>query len=222
MTIEQFFRVFITFHAIGGFVSLVSGTISVIARKGNRWHKKAGMVFYYGMMVAGISGIIASMIPGHESPFLFVVGLFSVYLVLSGYRALRFKRVREQRSLRWDKVIAWSMVLVAIGMLFFGLRAVVGGAVMGWVLVVFGAIGLLNAVGDLKAMRDLKTLRKKALRLHISKISGGYIAAFTAFFVTNGVLPALLSWLLPTVFGVLFIGYWLRKTRLQKKVTTQS
>lgn len=222
MTIEQFFSIFITFHAMGGFISLIAGTIAVIATKGNRWHKKSGMIFYYGMMVAGISGIAASLIPEHQSPFLFVVGLFSIYLVLSGYRALRFKGVRKQQQLFGDKIIAWSMLLIGFGMMGFGGSWVMSGRVMGWVLIVFGTIGLANAFGDLRAMRNLRGLRKKSLRLHIGKISGAYIAAFTAFFVTNNVLPALLSWLLPTLFGIFFIGYWLRKTRLKKKKTTQS
>lgn len=222
MDYSTFFKIFITLHAVGGFISLVSGTVSVIARKGNTWHKKSGMIFFYGMMVAGISGIIAAVLPEHHNPFLFVVGLFSVYLVLSGYRALRFKRVRATSELLWDKVISWSMLVIGTGMIIYGLLAAFSGAVMGWVLVVFGSIGIFNGVIDIRAMRDLKTLRKKHLRLHISKISGAYIAAFTAFFVTNQVLPALLSWLLPTVFGILFIGYWLRKTRLRKKSTTES
>lgn len=222
MDYATFFKIFITLHAVGGFISLISGTTSVIARKGNVWHKKSGMIFYYGMLTAGISGIVASLLPDHNSPFLFVVGLFSVYLVLSGYRALRFKRVRKMTDVRWDKVISWSMAIVGLGMIGYGLYLVFKSVTMGWVLVIFGAIGLLNAINDLRAMRDLKLLRKKYLRLHIGKISGAYIAAFTAFFVTNSVLPSLLSWLLPSVFGFIFISYWMRKTRLGKKITAET
>jgi len=222
MNYDTFFKIFITLHAIGGFISLIAGTISVIARKGNTWHKKSGMVFYYGMLVAGISGIVASLLPDHNNPFLFVVGLFSVYLVLSGYRALRFKKVKVMSELRYDKIISWSMAIIGVGIIGYGLYLVINGIAMGWVLIIFGTIGLLNAINDLRIMQDPKLLRKKYLRLHISKITGGYIAAFTAFFVTNQVLPALLSWLLPTIFGVLFIGYWLRKTKPRKKTTTET
>ncbi|AEE20209.1 hypothetical protein JM84_2471 [Dokdonia sp. Hel_I_63] len=222
MNYDTFFKIFITLHAIGGFISLIAGTISVIARKGNTWHKKSGMVFYYGMLTAGISGILASLLPYHNNPFLFVVGLFSVYLVLSGYRALRFKKVKLASELRYDKIISWSMLTIGLAMIFYGALSLLSGSSMGWILIIFGGIGVLNAVGDIRAMRDIASLRKKYLRLHIGKITGGYIAAFTAFFVTNQVLPALLSWLLPTIFGVLFIGYWLRKTKLRKKTTTET
>ncbi len=222
MDYATFFKIFITLHAIGGFISLISGTISVIARKGNMWHKKSGMVFYYGMLTAGVSGVLAALLPDHKNPFLFVVGLFSVYLVLSGYRALRFKRVGKMADVRWDKVISWSMAVIAVAMIGYGINLIFNSLTMGWVLIIFGTIGLLNAINDLKAMRDLKLLRKKYLRLHIAKISGAYIAGFTAFFVRYSVLPSLLSWLLPSVFGVVFISYWMRKTRLGKKITAET
>ncbi|RMB59487.1 DUF2306 domain-containing protein [Dokdonia sinensis] len=222
MTIDQFFTIFISIHALFGSISLLAGTISVIARKGGRWHKKSGIIFYYGMLVASLSGVVASFIPGHVNPFLFVVGLFSFYLVLSGYRALRFKRIKSQEQLLWDKILSWGMFIVGLGMIFFGVSSIVRGANMGTILIVFGLIAIFNASIDLRAFRDLKMLRKKSIRLHIGKISGAYIASFTAFFVTNNVLPALLSWLLPTVFGVIFITYWLRRTRIPKKTTIRS
>lgn len=222
MDYSTFFKICITLHAITGFISLIAGTVSVITRKGGAMHKKAGMVFFYGMMIAGVSGVVASLLPDHHNPFLFVVGLFSVYLVLSGYRALRFKKVKMTRELRYDKIISWTMLSIGVVMVIYGLLLVFSSASMGWILIVFGGIGVFNAIADIRAMQDLVSLRKKALRFHIGKITGGYIAAFTAFFVTNQVLPALLSWLLPTIFGIFFIGYWLRKTKPRKKTTTET
>ena len=220
MSLTQFFTIFIAIHAISGMISLVAGTISVIAKKGGKVHKKSGKVFFYGMMLAGSSGIVASLLPGHYNPFLFVVGLFSVYLVLSGYRALKFTKVKTRAQLRPDIILAWAMILVAALMISFGSYVLIKIDTIGVVLIIFGVIAFLNGYNDLKAFKDLKTLRKKAIRLHIGKISGGYIAAFTAFLVTNAVLPSLLGWLLPTVFGTVFITYWLRKTRIKKKVAT--
>lgn len=218
---EAFFKIFIFTHAIFGFISLIAGTISVVARKGNRWHKKSGMIFYYGMLVAGGSGLVAALLPGHLNPFLFVVALFTLYLTLTGYRALGFKKVRERSQIKLDMVYAYAMLSIAVAMILFGGYLVFMNNGMGWVLVVFGGIGMTNALVDLRAFRDVKMLRKKSLRLHIGKITGAYIAAFTAFFVTNQVLPSVLSWLLPTVFGIIFITYWLRKTKVKKKATIQ-
>lgn len=223
MSLSQFFTIFITLHAIAGGISLIAGTISVIAKKGGKLHKKSGKVFFYGMMVAGLSGIGASVIPNHYNPFLFVVGLFSVYLVLSGYRALGFTRVRDRKSLRLDIGLAWAMLIIGLAMIGFGLfialekHKIIDLTTIGIILIVFGLIGGLNGYNDLRVFRDLKTLRKKAIRMHIGKITGGYIAAFTAFLVVNDVLPSIMSWLLPTAFGLIFITYWQRKVSPKSK-----
>lgn len=217
MSLAQFFTTFIVIHGVSGMIALVAGTVSVIAKKGSVIHKKSGMIFFYGMMLAGSSGIMASVLPGHYNPFLFVVGLFSVYLVLTGYRALKFTKVKTRSQLGPDIILAWGMMCVAVLMVLFGSYVILKIDTIGVVLIIFGVIAFLNGYNDLKAFKNIKTLRSKAIRLHIAKISGGYIAAFTAFLVTNQILPAMLSWLLPTVFGIVFIGYWLRKTRRKKK-----
>lgn len=223
MTLEHIFTILITLHAIAGGLSLIAGTVSVIAKKGGKLHKKSGKVFFYGMMVAGLSGIGASVFPDHLNPFLFVVGLFSVYLVLSGYRALGFTRIRDRKSLRLDIGLAWTMLIIGLVMIGFGLilvldtHKIIDLTTVGLVLIVFGLIGGLNGYNDLRAFKDLKTLRKKAIKLHIGKITGGYIAAFTAFLVVNDVLPSIMSWLLPTAFGLIFITYWQRKVSPKSK-----
>lgn len=217
MTLSQFFTVFIFIHAVSGMISLVTGTISVITKKGGKLHKKSGKIFYYSMLVAGGSGIGASVIPGHYNPFLFVVGLFSLYLVISGYRALKYTRIKDKSQLRPDSIIAKTMIVIAILMVFFGSYIAITTNRIGIVLIVFGIIAFLNGFNDLKAFKDISTLKKKAVRLHIGKISGGYIAAFTAFLVTNAVLPSLFNWLLPTLFGTIFITYWQRKMKTKKR-----
>jgi hypothetical protein len=45
--------------------------------------------------------IIVAFLPNHESPFLFAVGIFSLYFMLTGKRALRFKR--QNPNLKTDK-----------------------------------------------------------------------------------------------------------------------
>ncbi len=217
MTLEQFFAIFISLHAISGSIALLSGAISIIARKGNNWYKKSGIIFFYAMMLAGISGIVASVIPGHYSYFLFVVGIFSTYLVLSGYRALRFRKVQNDRNILWDKVLSTIMFFVAVGMITYGILVITLGSLMRSILIVFVIIEGLSAFSDFKAFRDLQVLRKKYLRMHIGKISGGFIASVTAFLITNDVLLGIVGWLLPSVLGGMFITYWLKKTHIKKK-----
>ena len=115
------------------------------------------------------------------------------------------------------------MLIIGLVMIGFGLfialekYIIMDLTTIGIILIVFGLIGGLNGYNDLRAFRDLKTLRKKAIRMHIGKITGGYIAAFTAFLVVNDVLPSIMSWLLPTAFGLIFITYWQRKVSPKSK-----
>ena len=55
------------------------------------------------------------------------------------------------------------------------------------------------------------------LKNHIGRMTGAYIAAFTAFLVINNTfLPQVLAWSLPGIIGGIFIGRTLRKLRTQK------
>ena len=219
MTIESITRILIYIHAAFGGVALLSGTVAMIAPKGKNIHKKAGKVFYYTMLVTGISALIVSMIPGNVSPFLFIVGVFSTYFVISGYRALSYKRLKDPDKLRKDKMLAFTMLLTGISMLGYAVYLFVSGNQAGWIMIAFGLVALNTARIDFKALKDIKTLRKKWLAMHINKIMGGYIAAFTAFIVVNNVMHPLLNWLLPGAIGAVYITYWLRKIKPKEKAT---
>ena len=80
---------------------MLAGLVSIIAQKGKNIHRKSGLIFFYSMMLSGIIAIIVAVFPNHESPFLFAVGIFSLYFVLTGNRALNFKR--KNPDLKIDK-----------------------------------------------------------------------------------------------------------------------
>ena len=44
-------------------------------------------------------------------------------------------------------------------------------------------------------------------------MTGGYIAAFTAFVVVNQILPGVYGWLTPTALGTIYIMYWNKKIK---------
>src|SRR5688572_28074925 len=83
------FTTFLTLHIIGGSLGLLTGTINLVRRKGDKNHKITGKVFSYAMLTAGVSSFVLSII--HPNYFLFMVGVFTVYLVGTGYRFLYLK-----------------------------------------------------------------------------------------------------------------------------------
>ncbi len=52
--------------------------------KGKTIHRKFGLIFFYSMILSGIMAMIVAVLPKHESPFLFAVGIFSLYFVRVG------------------------------------------------------------------------------------------------------------------------------------------
>jgi len=67
----------------------------------------------------------------------------------------------------------------------------------------------------LHLFQDQKQLKTKWLKLHLGKMTGGYISAVTAFFVVNQILINLWNWFLPGIIGGIYIPFWIRK--LNKK-----
>ena len=205
---ESTAQILIYIHASTGGIALAGGTIALLVKKGGSIHRKSGLVFFYTMLISALLALIIALLPGHVSPFLFSIGLFSSYFILSGYSSLRFKK--KNFSLRFDRILAIFLLITGSAMIIY---AFLLKSNLNIVLLVFGLSGIVFGIRDISSFKDRKTLRKKWLRRHIGNMTGGYIAAFTAFLVVNEVLPGLANWFLPTVLGSVYIGYWIKKVR---------
>jgi len=217
MDMSSLSQLFIYLHAGLGGIALLAGTIALIAKKGNATHKKSGKVFYNSMLSSALLALVISVLPGHESPFLFAIGVFSSYFLLCGYRSLRFKRASV--SLRFDKFLAYGIIVTGILMIAYPL---ISSGKLNIVLAVFGGASLIFGIRDLRLFRDLKRLRKSWLKLHLGKMMGGYIAAVSAFFVVNQVLPGLWNWFTPGVIGGAYITYWMLKLNKHPSVKAKT
>ncbi len=213
MEIERIAEILIYFiHAPLGGIALLTGGISMIAKKGNNVHKKSGRIFFFSMLFSAISAFIISVLPNHESPFLFSIGLFSTYFLISGLRSLKFKQ--KEFQLKTDKIIAYLITLTGIVMILY---PIVLYSKLNIILSVFGVVGIVFGLRDLKLFKDIKHLKKNWLKLHLGKMTGGYIAAVSAFFVVNQILPGIWNWFVPGIIGSGYITYWMIKLNKKKK-----
>ena len=203
---EKTIQILIYIHAAFGGIALLTGFISMVAKKGKKIHKKFGLFFFYSMMLSGIIAMVIAVLPKHENPFLFAIGIFSLYFVLTGKRALNFKLANP--DLRADKWI--SKIMILTGLLMIILPIVLTKSI-NIVLVVFAIIGIIFSVKDLVLFKNPEQLRKGWLKLHLGKMLGGYISATTAFVVVNQFLPSYYAWFIPGIIGGLIITYWSRK-----------
>jgi hypothetical protein len=201
-------QILIYIHATFGGIALLTGFISIIAKKGETIHKKSGLIFFYSMILSGIIAMAVAILPKHESPFLFAVGIFSLYFVLTGNRALKFKR--KNPDLKIDKLISFIMIIT--GFLMISLPVILTNSI-NIILVVFAIVGIFFSVKDLVLFKNPERLRKGWLKMHLSKMLGGYISATTAFVVVNQFFPSFYGWFIPGIIGGLIITYWSRKIK---------
>lgn len=213
---ENIIQILIYIHASFGGIALLTGLISIISKKGSSIHKKSGLIFFYSMLLSGLIAMVVSFLPNHESPFLFAIGIFSLYFVLSGKRALNFKH--KNPDLRIDKVISAIMLLSGILMIILPIILLNNIHI---ILAVFGAFGIISSISDFRLFNNPERLRKGWLKMHLGKMLGGYIAATTAFVVVNQFFPGIYGWFIPGIIGGFGIAYWSRKVSKKEPVKTE-
>lgn len=212
-TLELVIGVLLFVHVAAGIISLIAALISASNRKGSKWHRQIGMVFFWGMLVIGVTAIPVTFF--RPNPFLFFIALFSFYMAFAGYRRGR-SRYTPQRV---DLVAAIAMILVAAVMIVYGLSLVFAGTGLGWALTSFGGLGLAFGVVDTIDTRRPRT-RIEKVQVHLSRMLGGTIATITAVLVQQ-ITPLVQSqwaqvalWLGPTIVLTPLIVIW--QIRIQK------
>lgn len=206
---EQVIKIFIYIHAFFGGIALLSGLASILFVKGSPKHKKAGKVFSYGMVVSSLISLPICWLPNHENNFLFLIGIFTIYLVISGNRILLFKKKKEANFK--DKFISSVMITASVLMLLFGTYFLINNNSGGILYLFFGTTAFFISIRDFKFYKNID--KTKILPFHIGKMSGAYIASITAFLVAALKLEGLIYWILPSIIGTTFILYWIKKVK---------
>ena len=208
---ENIIKTFIYIHAFFGGIGLLFGFLSVLFVKGSVNHKKAGTVFSYAMIISSLISLPICLLPKHENNFLFLIGIFTIYLVVSGNRVLIYKKKKEVAMT--DKIVSGVMFIASVLMLVFGIINLLKNNLGGILFLFFGLIAFMFSIRDYRFYTNLD--KSKILKFHIGKMSGTYIASITAFLVAGIHLQGILYWILPTVIGTFFIIYWTKKTTKQ-------
>ena len=203
-------------HILAGFISLGIAYVLLFIKKGNKRHKKLGMIYVYGMSTIFVTAIPLSLL-GEFNPFLFVIAIFSFYLAFSGYRQGRDRNgAREQI----DKVL--GVFITATSILFYSMAVslyLIEDSM--WITsVVFGSIALGMGINDFRRMKIVERPDfYDRTNLHLNLMLAGTIATTTAFIVTIDPFSILwLNWVAPTIVGTPIIIYFSRR-ELAKKAT---
>lgn len=211
---ENTIKILIYIHAFFGGLGLITGIGSVLVKKGSIPHKKLGKLFVIGMLTSSLVSMPISCMPNHENVFLFLIGLFTIYLVLVGKRALTFKT--KDKATWIDKTISGSMMLCSFIMVTMGVLGLINNSSMAILYLFFGGFGLSLSYKDFIFYKNPKKQKNGWLISHLSKMLGALIASITAFIVAGLGISNLIAWTLPTLLGTIYIVYWIRKMKPKK------
>lgn len=212
---------FLYVHIAAGFTALATGLVAMFSPKGQNIHNKSGLIYLWAMLIISITSTIISLRSNPINLFLLVTGIFSFYLVITGYRSTIVKNKAPQLM---DKLITILMLCTSLVML--------GLAVYDWfngtgklsiILSIFGSIGGVLAIADVLVYRNGLNHPKEWLLRHLGRMLGAYIATFTAFAVTNlrAWFPSILLWTVPAIIGTVAIQLAMRYYRKVYNIPTK-
>lgn len=186
---------------------MICALMAVSSKKGSNFHRKVGRIYVLGMATIGITAIPMAIIS--EKIFLFLIALFSSYLVFAGWR---FAVNRSGRPNKLDWFAVFIMLSTALTMCI-GAYFLYTEADDQWVtLLVFGSLAAFLGLADLKSHISRRTIGKKRVARHLTNMLGGTIATTTAALTTNvSTDPVWLAWIAPTMIITPLIVYWNRK-----------
>ncbi len=192
-------------HILCGTVALIIAPLAMVTVKGGLWHRRWGKIYFWAMAGVALTATVICFI--RSGLFLFLIAIFSFYLALTGYIALRRKKPEHRPG--------WLDWCTTVAMFLAGAALVASGALdtnpdnKRWLRIIFGAIGLLLSGMDTRRFFKPSLNKRAWMFEHMTRFLAAYLATVTAFSVVNfQFLPSLWRWLWPTVIGVPLILIW--------------
>lgn len=208
---EKLLSLMLVVRITGGVVALLTGLVAIFSTKGSPIHRLVGKIYFIGMTAVFIGAIFTAL--GHHKDFLLMVGFFSYYLTVRGYRVLFLKKLNEGQK---PELIDWVIIIISATFIFtllgWGVWALRMGASIGIAAVLFGSVGSIFLLLDIKKFIRPPKEKMHWWYSHIGSMGGSYISAVTAFVVVNIELPQYqwVLWILPGILGGILITRTIR------------
>ena len=203
----------------------MSGAAALIARKGGRAHRIAGLVFVVSMTImASIGATVSPFLPIPQRVNV-MAGVLTLYLVVSAWLAVRHKHVVAGRLEIAGLVVALTTAVTGV---VWAVQA--SGTPTGTLdgsppqaFYVFIFIGTLATVGDLRLIFKGRISGTPRLSRHLWRMCMAlFIAAGSFFLGQQRVMPVWMRgspWLfVPTFAPLVLMVHWLIRIRLTKRV----
>jgi hypothetical protein len=172
-------------HIAGGAVGLVSGAAALVVRKGGRAHRFAGVVFCVSMIVmASIGAAVSPFVPIPQRANV-LAGLLTLYLVVTGWLAVRHTSVVAGRL--EVAGLAVAVVTAVTGALWAAQASYAASGTLDGsppqAFYVFIVMGTLAAIGDLRLIVKGRITGAPRLVRHVWRICAALFIASGSFFL---------------------------------------
>jgi hypothetical protein len=210
-------------HIGAGGVALMSGTVALLARKGQRIHRLAGNAFFLSMCVMTLIGTgVAPFLPQRGS---IIGGAVTFYLVTTAWLTVR--RGEGEVALP-EKLAAVFALMVAAAAFYFGFEAAHSPAGMldgtpKQPYFIFGALAALSGILDIRAIRRGGLTGVPRMTRHLWRMCTAFVIAAISFFLgQQQVLPTALRGssilFVPEIAILILMIFWLARVRLKTSV----
>jgi uncharacterized membrane protein len=204
-------------HIFGGSISLIAGTVAMIARKGERVHRLSGDVFTAAMLTLATSGFLLALLKSQISNV--IAAVLTFYLIASAWVAGR--RREGTGPIDWAGFVI--CLVAAAGVLTLGVRGIMSGrgtdngapAAMSFI---FGGILLIAAAGDARMLVRGGIFGRPRIVRHLWRMCVGLFIATGSFFLGQPQVfpPALrgsIYLIIPALLPVPLMFFWLVRVR---------
>lgn len=202
------FNILLFVHIAAGSLSLITGLVIMFIKKGGQLHRIIGNFYFYSLTAGTLVSFPMAYL--HRNLFLFIIGVFTTYMLLTGKSYLNKKSISDVHLGDW--LLSSVMLVFGSGFILLGTSYLIKGLTFGIVLLVFGMISLIFVMQDWRTFRGRSPYKNYWLTTHLQRMVGSYIASATAFLVVNNtLLPGTVAWLLPTAILTPLIVRWTKK-----------
>jgi uncharacterized membrane protein len=197
-------------HISAGLGAILFGFAALLVRKGGRFHRWTGTVFFVAMLcMAGDAGYLA--IVRHE-PENILAAFFTLYMVSSAWLAAKRRDMKVDALNYIGLLAAW---MIAVAGISFGLKAASNQASL-VPYIGFATTALIAAVTDLRVILLGGITGSARIARHLWRMCAALFIAVSSFFLGQSQLvpPALRHYnlqVIPPILVVLALMYWLAR-----------
>ena len=216
-------------HIAGGTVGIISGAVALLAHKGGRLHRAAGTIFLVSMLtMATIGAATSPFLPVPSMPNV-VAGTLTLYLVATGWVAIKRENGRIGRFEKSGLGVALAIVAAGAIFILMAMNSPTGKIVKTppQAFYVFAIVGAIAAAGDLKMILRGGLSGSARIARHLWRMSAALTIASGSFFLgQQRIMPVFIQgspWLFaPVIAPLLLMLFWRIRVRLMPWVKNPS